>query len=250
MEWTEPAIVIGVKRHGETSAILEVVTPARGRHLGLVRGGRGRRLRAVLQPGNTVAATWRARLDEHLGHFSVEPIEERAATLMGRAVGAYAVQLLGEYLRLLPERDPHPRLFDALDALLAGLARGEPAAEGLARFELLLLDELGAGLDLKRCAATGGTDDLAYVSPRTGRAVGRAPGAPYAAKLLPLPPFLTGTRRNEPPGPAELAQAFRLTGFFLERNVFGPQNRFLPDIRAAFLAAAGVAPAETPPLTP
>jgi DNA repair protein RecO (recombination protein O) len=243
MEWSEIGIAVGTRRHGEADIILEVVTEARGRHLGLVRGGRSRRLRPVLQPGNTLSLTWRARLDEHLGNFRVEPVTERSSGLTASRLGAYGLALAAAHLRLLPERDPHPRLYAALVALLDRLEEPPLAAELMARFELLLLDEIGFGLDLERCAATGSVDDLAFVSPRSGRAVGRQAGAAYAGRLLPLPAFLAAA-----PGrgaePDEAAEALRLTGYFLDRHVYAPRGEKLPDCRARFVATLG---ASAPP---
>ena len=187
MEWSEEGIVVGTRRHGETDVILEVVTAERGRHLGLVKGGRSRRLRPILQPGNTLALTWRARLHEHLGNFRVEPVTERSAGLMRSSVGGFGLALAAAHLRLLPERDPHPRLFHAFAAMLDCFDRPALAAELMVRFELLLLDELGFGLDLESCAATGTRDDLVYVSPKSGRAVSRAAGTAYSDRLFVLP---------------------------------------------------------------
>ena len=181
MEWSEEGIVVGGRRHGEADAIIEVLTAGHGRHLGLVKGGRSRRLRPILQPGNTLSLTWRARLHEHLGNFRAEPVTERSAALMATPIGAFGLALAGAHLRLLPERDPHPRLYEALAALLDHLDHPALAAELMVRFELLLLDELGFGLDLESCAATGGREELVYVSPKSGRAVSRArPGSPIA----------------------------------------------------------------------
>jgi DNA repair protein RecO (recombination protein O) len=179
MHWTDEGIILGTRRHGETSLIVELMTPTHGRHLGLVKGGRSRKHQAVLQPGNGVSATWRARLSEHLGNWTLEPVSSRAARLMSNAAGLYGVQLLAAHLRLLPERDPHPRLYTALGAILDDLADPLAAGELLVRFEVELLNELGVGLDLSRCAATGREDELAFVSPKTGRAVSREAGAPY-----------------------------------------------------------------------
>jgi DNA repair protein RecO (recombination protein O) len=234
MEWTDEAIILGTRRHGETSLILELMTKGHGRHLGLVRGGRSRRKQPFLQPGNSVEVTWRARLDEHLGHLNVEPIAERASRLMSGSAGIYALQILASLLRLLPERDPHPELYAALAASLDALESVGAAAELLVRFELTILNELGFGLDLTRCAATGATDDLAFVSPRTGRAVSREAGAPYKEKLLPLPQFLL--RRTGAPSAEELRQAFALTGYFLHRHVCEPRGLEPPPSRERFLA--------------
>lgn len=237
MEWTADAIVIGTRRHGETSTILEVMARAKGRHLGLVRGGRSRRLRPVLQPGNTLRVTWRARLDEHLGAFAVEPIRERAAELMATAAATFGIQLAGAHLRLLPERDPHPRLFDALAVMVDAFGDKAVAAELMARFELLLLEELGFGLDLSRCAATGQERGLAYVSPKSGRAVSREAGMPYDNRLLKLPAFLIDRRHGEPPSLADLESSFRLTGYFLDRHIFEPRGLAPGEARAGFLRA-------------
>ena len=236
MEWSEHGIAVGTRRHGETDIILEVVTENRGRHLGLVRGGRSRRLRPILQPGNTLALTWRARLHEHLGNFRVEPVIERSGALVASGIGAFGLALAAAHLRLLPERDPHPRLFGALCVLLDNFDRPELAAELMARFELLLLDELGFGLDLESCAATGQRDELQFVSPKSGRAVSREAGMPYADRLLPLPGFLLAPAGQ--PGTVEgVQQAFLLTGYFLERHVFDARGEGLPEVRLQFLKA-------------
>jgi DNA repair protein RecO (recombination protein O) len=225
MQWSDEGIVIGTRRHGESSLIVELMTPSRGRHLGLVRGGRSRRQQPVLQPGNTVTAVWRARLDEHLGNFTVEPAVSRAARLMASACGLAALQVLTGLLRLLPERDPHPRLYAALETILEALDAPLAAAELVVRFELQVLEELGFGLDLASCAA-GSNDALAFVSPRTGRAVGREAGAAYADRLLKLPSFLIA--RDGPPAAPELLAAFRLTGYFLARHVYEPRGLQAP----------------------
>lgn len=235
MQWTDDGIVLGVKRHGETSVILELMTIERGRHLGLVRGGAGARLRGVLQPGNFLRATWRARLDEHLGHYAVEGLNLRAAGFLGAAHAVHGVTHAAELCRLLAEREPHARVFSALQAILDGIDEPLAAATSIARFELQLLAELGFGLDLASCAATGVTADLAYVSPRSGRAVSRVAGQEYRDKLLRLPEFLHAD--GEPRSGADLADAFALTGFFLDRHAFAPRGLELPASRARFLAA-------------
>ena len=200
MQWTDEGIVLGVKRHGETSVIVELMTHERGRHLGLVRGGTGTRLRGVLQPGNSLRATWRARLDEHLGHYVVEGINLRAAGFLAAAHAVHGVTHLAALCRLLAEREPHARVFAALEAILDSLDDPLVAAPLIARFELAFLAELGFGLDLASCAATGATADLIYVSPRTGRAVSRAAGEAYRDKLLRLPGFLrTEAEAGSPP---------------------------------------------------
>jgi DNA repair protein RecO (recombination protein O) len=234
MQWTDEGIIIGTRRHGETSLIIELMTRAHGRHLGLVRGGRSRQQQPLLQPGNTVLATWRARLDEHLGNYAIEPVVHRAARLIEGAAGLYGLQIVASLLRLLPERDPHPVLYDGIGPMLDWIA--DPVVGGalIVRFELKMLEDLGFGLDLDECAATGVTADLVYVSPKTGRAVSRSAGAAFRERLLPLPAFLVETGRS--PSAAEIADAFRLTGYFLARRVFEPRDLALPEARASFLA--------------
>jgi len=235
MQWTDEGVVLGVKRHGETSVILELMTQARGRHLGLVRGGAGTRLRGVLQPGNSLRATWRARLDDHLGNYAVEGINLRAAAFLGAAHAVHGVTHLAALCRLLAEREPHRHVHGALEAILDALDDRAAVGPMVARFELAFLAELGFGLDLSACAVTGATADLIYVSPRTGRAVCGAAGEAYRDKLLRLPGFL---RADEEPGSAaDLADAFALTGFFLERHAFAPRGLALPQARARFVAA-------------
>jgi DNA repair protein RecO (recombination protein O) len=235
MQWTDEGIVLGVKRHGETGVILELMTAERGRHLGLVRGGAGTRLRGLLQPGNSLRATWRARLDEHLGHYVVEGSNLRAAGYLGTAHAVYGVTHLAALCRLLAEREPHARIFSALEAILDGIEDARVAATSIARFELAFLAELGFGLDLAACAASGATADLIYVSPRSGRAVSRAAGEDYRDKLLRLPGFLRVA--DEMPSLADYADAFALTGFFLERHAFAPRGLPVPPARGRFIAA-------------
>ncbi len=233
MEWRDEGIILGTRRHGETSAILEVMTREHGRHLGLVRGGRSRRLQPVLQAGNRVELVWRARLDEHLGTFQVEPVELNAASMFDSACAVFGLQLLAAHLRLLPERDPHRRLYETLSLIVTHLADPGAAAELVVRFELMLLDDLGFGLDLDECAATGVRNDLVYVSPKSGKAVSRDAGAPWQDKLLPLPAFLRGAGiRGDLAG---VEDAFRLTGFFFARHVYEPRAIDAPEARAGFL---------------
>ena len=235
MQWTDEAIVLGAKRHGETSVILELLTHGHGRHLGLVRGGAGTRTRGVLQPGNSLRATWRARLDEHLGHYTVEGLNLRAAGFLGAAHAVHGVTHLAALCRLLAEREPHAAIYDSLEAILTSLDDPRRAAPMIARFELGFLAELGFGLDLSSCAATGATDDLIYVSPKSGRAVSRAAGEAYRDKLLRLPGFLHTQSERE--SAADLADAFALTGFFLDRHAFAPRGLALPEARARFVTA-------------
>jgi len=235
MQWTDDGIVLGVKRHGESSVILELMTLERGRHLGLVRGGAGRRLAGVLQPGNSLRATWRARLDDHLGNYAVEGLNLRAAGFLGAAHAVHGVTHLAALCRLLAEREPHARIHAALETILDALEDPAAVAPMVARFELALLAELGFGLDLSSCAATGETTDLVYVSPRSGRAVSRAAGEAYRDKLMRLPEFLRIDA--EAAAAADLVDAFALTGFFLERHAFAPRGLALPEARARFVAA-------------
>jgi DNA repair protein RecO (recombination protein O) len=234
MEWSDEGIVLGVRRHGETSAIVELMTPSRGRHLGLVRGGISRRIKPYLQPGNSVRAIWRARLDEHLGNYTIEGTALRADRVMASASASYCMQTLAALLRLLPERDPHIALYEALCVIMDHLDEPGIAAPLLVRFELQLLAELGFGLDLGECAATGEAEELVYVSPKSGRAVSRAAGEPWKAQLLPLPGFLNG--RAAGATMEDVVAGFSLTEFFLQRRAFEPRGMAMPEARASFLA--------------
>jgi DNA repair protein RecO (recombination protein O) len=211
------------------------MTPGHGRHLGLVRGGRSRRQQPILQPGNGVTVTWRARLHEHLGHYTVEPTTQRAARLIEGRAGLYGIQTLAGLLRLLPERDPHAQLYEILLAVVDFLDDPLVAGALIVRFELKLLEELGFGLDLDSCAATGTNDNLAWVSPKSGRAVSRSAGEAYADRLLALPAFLLEPPSATTPPAADIADAFRLTTYFLSRHVYEPRGLPFPDARAGFL---------------
>ena len=236
MQWTDEGIVLGVKRHGESSVILELMTLERGRHLGLVRGGgNSTRLRGVLQPGNSLRATWRARLDEHLGNYVVEGLNLRAAGYLPAAHAVHGVTHLAALCRLLAEREPHAAIYGTLDAILDRFDDPLAAAASIARFELDFLAELGFGLDLSCCAATGTTADLIYVSPRSGRAVSRAAGEDYRDKLLALPAFLRDDAA--PASAADVAGAFAMTGFFLDRHAFAPRGLAVPEARGRFVTA-------------
>lgn len=241
MEWIDQAIVLGVRKHGETSVIAELMTRERGRHMGLVQGGRSRTLRPVLQPGNSVKVVWRARLDEHLGQFRVEGEQLRAAHIMESAHGTYALQTLAAHLRLLPERDAHLGLYETLAIILDNLEQPAIAGEMVVRFELALLEELGFGLDLSECAATGATANLHYVSPKTGRAVSREAGTPWAEKMLILPSFLLGrdTARADAAVWPEIEAGFALTGHFFDRHVYGPRGIEAPVERESLIRAIG-----------
>ncbi len=237
MRWTDEGIVLGTRRHGEANAIVELMTREHGRHLGLVRGAAGSRHRSVLQAGNQVTAIWQARLDEHLGYYSVEGLHLRAASFLDAPHALYGMMHLAALCRLLPERDPHPSIHHALTELLALLLDAGLAGACLVGFELQLLSELGFGLDLERCAATGEQSDLIYVSPKSGRAVSRRAGEPWKDRLLPLPAFLSGEPRREQPAWGDIAAGFALTGFFLMRHVLEPRGLRFSEARASFMAA-------------
>jgi DNA repair protein RecO (recombination protein O) len=237
MEWTDDGIVLGVRRHGESAAVVELLTRGHGRHLGLVRGASGARMRPVLQPGNTVRAVWRARLDEHLGMYVIEGLQLRAATLIAASHGVYGVTHLAALARLLPERDPHQDIYAQLETALDDFEQAGEAAIHTIRFELAILAELGFGLDLGSCAATGATTDLIYVSPKSGGAVSRAAGEPWRDRLLPLPAFLR--EQDETPGwsDQDIVDGFRLTGLFLLRHVLEPRGQGHSDAREGFINA-------------
>jgi DNA repair protein RecO (recombination protein O) len=238
MEWTDEGIVLGVRRHGESSAIVELLTRSHGRHLGLVRGGAGKRMRAVLQPGNSISAVWRARLDEHLGYYVIEGTRLRAAMLLASSHAVYGVTHLASLARLLPERDPHEEIHDMLERTLDDFEDAGGAAVHLIKFELAMLAELGFGLDLGACAATGATSELIYVSPKSGTAVSRAAGAPFHDRLLRLPPFLRqGEGETNGWSDQDLSDGFALTGLFLLRHVLEPHGQAHSDARDGFINA-------------
>jgi DNA repair protein RecO (recombination protein O) len=237
MRWTDEGIVLGTRRHGEANAILELMTRDHGRHLGLVRGGAGSRLRPLLQAGNQVSATWQARLDEHLGYYTIEGLDLRAASFLGAPQALYGIVHLAALCRLLPERDPHPHLHAALMKLVELLVDDRRAGAYLVRFELQLLAELGFGLDLTHCAATGEQADLVYVSPRSGRAVSRKAGERWKDKLLALPAFLSRPSQDASAALDDIAAGFALTGFFLMRRVLEPRGIQFPAARASYMAA-------------
>ncbi len=230
MEWNDQGFLLTRRRHGETSAIVELFTEHHGRHAGVVRGGASRRMVAPLQPGNQLQATWRARLPEHLGHFTVEALDMRGCDLMADRLALSGLNAIVALLRLaLPERAAHPRLYAAsitmLDTMRSAICTSGAGWSGLyLEWEMVLLDEMGFGLDLSSCAVTGATDDLAHVSPRSGRAVSTAGAGRWAGRLLPYP------------DPANALAGLRTTGHFLARAL---GDRPLPDARARLIAALG-----------
>jgi len=233
MDWIDAAIVLHVRPHGETSAVLDAFTRDHGRHSGLVHGGRSRRIRPVLQTGNLLKVEWRARLSEQLGSFTLELDQPHAARALDDRLALAGIGTLASLGALLAERDPHPGLFDIAALMLGHLEEATLWPQLLVRFELMLLSELGVGLDLERCAATGTRDDLIYVSPKSGGAVSASAGEPYKERLLPLPAFLLSNGATV--APHDIADGFALTGFFLERHVFAARNIPVPPARQEFL---------------
>ena len=229
MEWSDTGIVLSARRHGESAAVVSLLTEHHGRHAGLVQGARGRRGRGLYQPGNTLAARWQARLPEHLGRYTCELVRAQSSMLLDdapRLAALAAVCALTE--ATLPERHPYPQVYGALGHLLDALEAGGQWAETVVRWELALLGELGFGLDLAVCAATGAVDD------RSGRAVSREAGEPYAEKLLPLPPFLVSPE-GDSASAADIVAGLRLTGWFFEKHVFAGQGGCMPQARERFI---------------
>lgn len=231
MEWHDDAIVLSVRQHGESGTILEVLTRTHGRHMGLVRGGRS--LKPVLQPGNSVRLQWRARLQEHLGNFAAELETARAGALMeSREALAGLNAFTAVSSATLPERAPlYEPVFAASAILLDAMLEDGLAHWGAiyVRWEAGLLEALGFGLDLSSCAATGSTENLIYVSPKSGRAVSAAAGAPYAGRLFPLPQFLIGAQHEV--GTADIAAGLALTGHFLFERVLRQNGKAMPSAR-------------------
>ncbi|MBH63279.1 MAG: DNA repair protein RecO [Alphaproteobacteria bacterium] len=240
MNWTDNGIVLSARRHGESSAIVQLLTKSHGRHAGLVRGGTGRKLRGVLQPGNEVVGSWKARLSEHLGTYTIELLRSRGAALLSdpdRLAGLSAACAVAELV--LPEREPHPGTYEGMLALLDGIVGGDAWPQMYVRWEAGLLAELGFGLDLDSCAVTGSLHGLAFVSPRSGRAVSEEGASTYRDRLLKLPAFLVangyGIGDPVPGHPDQIYRAISdglaLTGYFLERHVLLDRDRALPPAR-------------------
>jgi DNA repair protein RecO (recombination protein O) len=229
MDFTDEGIFLSTKPLGEANAIAEILTVAHGRHLGLVRGGRSRRLRPLLQPGNLLSVVWRARLADHLGGFTVELIDPLAARVLDDQAALAAIGSLTSLAKLLPERDPHPELYHGALQVLRALDDTAHWPGLLVHWELTLLQDLGFGLDLGACAATGVTTDLVFVSPRSGRAVSRHAGEAYGDRLLKLPRFLVEDEATA--SPQDVVAGLALTGHFLERHVLAPHGQTLPQAR-------------------
>lgn len=216
MEWRDEGVLLSVRKHGETSSIIEVLTESHGLHAGVVRGGTSRKMAPTLQPGTQLDLTWRARLEEHLGSFAVEPIRSRTAVLGDRLAlaGLNAIAALLTYA--LAEREAHKRLYHQTITLLDLLSATDAWPLAYLRWEVDLLEDLGFGLDLSSCAVTGSRDDLIYVSPKSGRAVSKQGAGEWADRLLPLPQCLLG---QGPVDQAEIVQGLRTTGYFLKTRL-------------------------------
>lgn len=235
MEWRDEGLVLAVRPHGESSAILDMFTPDHGRHLGVLRGGQSRRMAPMLQPGNQLDLTWRARLDDHMGLYAAEPLLSRSALLESRLALAGLNAVVALLLFSLPERDPHPDLYRASLSLLDRIGAQEDWAVDYLLWERALLDEMGYGLDLDSCAVTGRGDDLRFVSPKSGRAVSGAGAGAWADRLLPLPACL---RTGGPATAADLAAGLATTGHFLLHRLAADLGRpTLPDARQRLVTA-------------
>ncbi len=232
MEWRDAGIILNVRRLGENDAIVEALTAEHGRHSGVVKGGAGRRHRGILQAGNEVDLLWRARLDAHLGTYSLEPLRSRSATFLAEPDKLSALLSICTLASVtLAERQSHKPLYEGLLAVLDALEQDQAYwGAVLVRWELGLLDELGFGLDLSKCAGTGGTDNLVYVSPRSGAAVSDVAGEPYKNMLLPLPAFLT-RRESSMPEIEDVLAGLKLTGYFIDKHMLEPNGKSLPDAR-------------------
>jgi len=234
LEMQAVGFVLSARRFGESGAIVDVFTRTHGRFKGLVRGGAGKKMRPLLQAGNTLSVTWRARLSDHLGHFTVEAEDLIAGRFLGIPSCLNAILSLTELLAVTPERQAYPRLYDTAKLVLDHLDDPQTWPALMVRFEMALLAEMGFGLDLSRCAATGVTTDLTYVSPKSGCAVSAGAASPYLDRLFPLPRFLVDV--SSTPEPQDIANGFALIGHFLDRRVLQPNGRALPEVRARMMA--------------
>ncbi|MBV9278687.1 MAG: DNA repair protein RecO [Chloroflexi bacterium] len=229
MDFTDDAYVLSARPFGETGAIVEALTAVHGRWAAHVAGGASRKLKPLLQPGARVQFAYRSRTSDQLGSATVEAAGPGPDALFDDRLALAGLASAAALAQALPEREAHPGAFLALEALISALTHSDIWPAVYVRFEAGLLEEVGFGLDLSRCAATGSRDDLVYVSPRTGRAVSREAGRPYHDKLLALPPFLLSSQGGLSEG--DIAAGLALTGHFLEQFVFAPLNRPLPPPR-------------------
>ena len=235
MEFEDEAIVLGGRGHGETGAIVHVLTQEHGVYAAHIAGGASRRVKPLLQAGSNVIIRYRARHEDQLGSATLES-SGGGLDLLDDPLGLLGLQAACAMTQLvLPEREAHPGAFFALSALLGAFSMPEIWPAIYVRYEAGLLEELGFGLDLSACAVSGSRDDLIYVSPKSARAVSRTAGAPYKDKLLPLAGFLLSSQGGLVEG--DIARGLGLTGFFLERHVFHPHNKPLPEIRTRLLDA-------------
>lgn len=240
MEWSDQAIVLAARRHGESDIILETLTREHGRHLGLVHGGASRRVKSALLSGNSLTVAWRARIADQLGSFAIELRCERAAAILENREALTGLNAFASIAReVLPEREPHATVHDAAEILLDEIASSDffHWAPLYVRWEIGVLDALGFGLDLARCAATGQTNDLRYVSPKTGRAVSSEAGKPYRERLFELPAFLIEPR-DAPADTNEILAGLQLTGHFMADRVLNPHQRRIPAARSRLDALA------------
>ena len=229
-EFHEEAFVLSARSHGDTGVVVDLLTETNGRHAAYVAGGASRKMKPFLQAGARVIADYRARTSDHLGSARLEAVGEGPSALFDDPLALTGLAAAAAVAQgALPEREPHPGAFLAFEALMGAFIIPEVWPAIFVRFEAGLLEDLGFGLDLSRCAATGTMDDLIYVSPRTGRAVSREAGAPYADKMLALPPFMLGAQAGL--GEGDVGAGLELTGHFLEQFVFHPQNRPIPPAR-------------------
>ncbi|MBV1926321.1 MAG: DNA repair protein RecO [Rhodobacteraceae bacterium] len=233
MDWRDHGILLTTRRHGESSAIIDVFTQSHGRHAGVVRGGASRKIAPVLQPGAQLDVEWRARLEDHLGSYRVEPLRSRAAALSGRLTLAGLNTVTALLGFCLPDREPHAALYQRTEQLLDLLGQDEVWPLAYLNWEMDLLEETGFGLDLSSCAATGQTTDLIYVSPKSGRAVSKQGAGEWADRMLPLPDCL---RKQGPAPDKDIALAFKTTGYFLTHRLAPALgNKPLPEARARYV---------------